>query len=1818
MRFLVVVAGVFFAQAVYASDTTVDNILLNDGSSTDITVNAGDQYILTGSGTSAYAGWIYNSSTLNLAGSGTVVVQSNGISVGRTVDGNSSDGYLNLSGSITLDLNQPGYTNLMVGYGGGQNGSTGTVIQSDNSQVIIGSNWIVGYNGGTGNYILQDNSVLKLGGAGSSFIYVGDNDQNVPGLSTSGVITVKNNAQLIIDGAGNDNYTNFFVGTNGGTGAGGPNGGSGTINQQDNSYVHLGGAQVAFGEAVGSVGVYNLQSGTLELTASQQTVFGSADSSRGELNQSGGYLTSTGARVIFGNSGTGIYNLSDGFASFDTGIYLGANGAINQTGGLLQTGGANAITGSGTYNIYQGILQVSGSDLSSGIAIALHASDTTSTGFVVNTNGYNATLSGNITTDGVGQFGAGGNAFTKYGSGTLTLSGNSRDFNTFAVLGGAVNQTAGVSTGNEFAIGSGTGMSGSYTLSSGTLVVNPTVAADGTTPVAGSIRVGDFGGSGTFNQSGGRLVVTDNSAFNVGNQGGNGVYNLDGGVVELNDGLHVIGRSGTGNPASQGVVNVNSGTFILQNNASLTLGNNLKSDDSQGVFNQNGGVVSIALDSRLYLSSWYANSGTTGIYNLNGGVLQIGGNSLRPYYNSSQVSQYAFNFGSGTIQVTGSALNTSADLTLQGGEHSVIDSNGYGANFSGNIIGEGEHQIDYGGNSLEIVGSGTVILSGSTRVFDSFFANAGNVKQTAGNSSAVEMAVGSGSGATGSFTLSGGTLTINPSTKTDNSTLVAGSFRVGDWGGSGTFNQTGGTLVLSDSSSFNIGNQGGNGVFNLSGGETILNGGLHIVGRSDTGKPDSTGVINVSGGDFIVQSTGKLILGNNLKADNSSATFNQTGGLVTIGGSASLYLSAYSNGGSVYNLTSGTLQVGGSSLKAHYGNTNADYQFNLGGGVIQVYGSDLVTDALPTLVNGSVSTFDSGAYNATFTKGFDGAGGFSKIGSGYLTFGGSNTLLADSSVEGMLAIGGTTGSGVLNIGSGVTLTVQAQNVATGPISRLIIGHNGNGTLNLDGGLINVTSGTNLATLAIGRSDSDSIISNGVLNMTSGTISIQRSVISGSNSPGYGTLAIGSVGAGSSGVMNQSGGLVQLDNSNLVVGAYGASGTYNLSGDAVLIGTHSGQIQLAYNESSGVINVNDNAQFTWNGGAYFGGYDDGSGDTGAMAIFNQNGAGSIVTFNNTLTLGFQAGNTGIYNLNAGTLRIGGGNLRQGNGTANFNLGGGTLQVIGSDLNTLVAPNFVASTTSTIDTGSYNAVLRNGFTGNGSFAKTGSGALTLGGTSTLNTAASVEGDLVVGGTAATGSLNLGEDARLNIQAQNTSGPISRLRVGYGGTGNFNLDGGVISVTSGNSNAYLNVGESNGTRVGSGTFTMTSGTIDIQRSSTDASGYVNLRVGSGTGSYGVFNQSGGVVNIQSSNLQAGANGATGLIHLDGTAVVNGDATSQIQLGDPYGAGTIQISGSSQLNWDGGSYLGWNDGSPVNPVGGNGTITQDGDGSVATFNGSLVLGFQAGSHGTYNLNAGTMQIGGNHLIQGAGTGQFNLGGGALRIVGSNLATSVNTSLTNSATSTVNTNGFNATFNSDISGNGSLRKTGNGILTVKNVSATGGTLSVEQGTLAIQANGNVGLGVLVNSGAVLTISKGANTVATINLSAGLSTEAGSILQFTISSSASDLINVSGGINLADGTVFQFTGITGIDLGIDHTWTLIVDQDNGPVLNLSGISIGSIAGTLSSAPVGQFALAEDGNNVQLVYTAAAVPEPQTWFLLILGCVILVIARKKFVTGRNNR
>jgi len=504
-----------------------------------------------------------------------------------------------------------------------------------------------------------------------------------------------------------------------------------------------------------------------------------------------------------------------------------------------------------------------------------------------------------------------------------------------------------------------------------------------------------------------------------------------------------------------------------------------------------------------------------------------------------------------------------------------------------------------------------------------------------------------------------------------------------------------------------------------------------------------------------------------------------------------------------------------------------------------------------------------------------------------------------------------------------------------------------------------------------------------------------------------------------------------------------------------------------------------------------------------------------------------------------------------------------------------------------------------------------------------------------------------------------PTSRYGLVVGPGGVVNLQTGAnVTISQSNKNPGVRVGEGAGT-----------GTLNIADGASLAVGS-DVVFGPGItsngfftagdfGSTGVVNQSGGTFTLTDGSFNLGNQASTGTYNLsNGTATLRGGLHS---LGRNTGSraagtGTLNISGgtfdviSSPNNGNADFILGDRDNSVTDGVG---IVNQTGGIFRVGANSNIYLAGYGNS--TFNLNGGTLEIGGNSLnpyyndaqAQG-GTYQFNLGGGTIKVTGGNLTTSAATNLIAATTSTVNSNGFDATFGL-VSGNGTLNKAGAGNLAfaggsnigrlnlnVGSASITSGTMTV--GTFVAGASTSFGVaGALavtnLAGGGTISVDTTISGTHSVGFSAGLQefTDDVTYLNTAVvdwelfsnsvanrgSAMGFDAVNLIGNLTINAGASFNLV-FNGSGSAVDfsnsfwssnQSWTFI-DGTGTPAggFVIGMVSLDSLNVSHATARAGSsFSVSNVGNDVLVQY---AIPEPSTLLFLSLGLTFLLIMRRR--------
>ena len=372
--------------------------------------------------------------------------------------------------------------------------------------------------------------------------------------------------------------------------------------------------------------------------------------------------------------------------------------------------------------------------------------------------------------------------------------------------------------------------------------------------------------------------------------------------------------------------------------------------------------------------------------------------------------------------------------------------------------------------------------------------------------------------------------------------------------------------------------------------------------------------------------------------------------------------------------------------------------------------------------------------------------------------------------------------------------------------------------------------------------------------------------------------------------------------------------------------------------------------------------------------------------------------------------------------------------------------------------------------------------------------------------------------------------------------------------------------------------------------------------------------------------ASGAGGLVLNDGLFTNNG--TFQIQgtssLTQNAGAIVTNNSGKTldiQGAWNsgtGGGGLIKNTGSisynsavnSTNTIGltGTGTFTKAGTGSlslsgantlsggITITGGTLTVGAGAGttftaatSNGTYTVTtADTAGLVVGQTITGTGLpGSTFITG----ITSGTTFTISNNASSSQATTSLTAAAFSSLGSGPVTINGGTLQLGAGNHSVSSVAFTAGTLA-GTGTLA---------GLVTTAGTSSVIAPG-NSAGTLTLSTGLNAAAGASFAFELGSS-SDLLSLGAftGSTAAGGLLFNFSNSGGLTAGTTYT---LLNFNSVSGFDYTDLATGSIAsGFVLDETFGTDGWLINGNNLQVKFALASVPEPSTYASL-LGVITL--------------
>ena len=1284
--------GTFVVAATAAGGSTTDLLYFGNvgtGATTLSTSNQSASGITFNSGASAYTitannnyrklaiyGNIVNNSTQsqifninvmnNMASNGTMVI--NTVSGGTTaLVGKAGTSFTlgstntNLQQAISMFGSSTSRGGIVEIAGAGTTNITGSI---DNEVRTVGNNTslITAVNSTNGILKITSTGLTTLSGANT---YVGKTQ------ISNGTVQVGNATAF-----GRDYYMSS------GTPGAGSSPGSAT-----------GGTQVGYGTVTLTSGSIDMN-GTTMTGLNALTIQGTGASSFGALyNSSSNAATYAGSVTLGSNAsiaqgGSGALTLSGGLAlgGYTATVGAGTNanvtvsGALSGAGTLTKSGaGTLFLSGNNTYtggvNINAGKVNLggaSGTALSTTNALAFGASSSgtltlsgrnasvgslsgDSTATIENNHTTAATFTSTASSDttfaGVIQNGASGTlAFTKAGSGALTLSNTHTYTGATTISNGTVNLT-----------------------STGSIAAGSTVTVSST---------GTLHGSGTVN---GDLQVSGKI-----NPGDTGIGKLNAGTVSLNGGgiLNIQFYSGSGTEgttgwdllASTGAVTVNStsgSVFTINlNSISLSTSEALSSGGTANAFDNtltkeykiisgssisgfsadkftistsnlvtpsglNGGAWSVTSDSTAIYAKFTAVDLSTSVFWSGAGnwasSASSGGNgtwSSGGSYDSNKVATFAGAAGTVTVdnvtvnkgiafQTTGYVLSGST-ITVSGStdaDNTITVDSGLSA-----TIGSGISSAV----KLTKAGDGTLLLSGNNSTLSGGLTiSAGIVK--VGSDNAL------GTSASGVTVATAGTLDVNGTNMTATNalsltgTLTNSSTTAATYAGQvtlGTAKSIGGALGGNLTLSGGVANNGFGLTLNPSANTLAVNGvsgtGNVTITNSSNGTVNLTGTVD-NAGTITNDGSGNnaTTISGNLGANVSGVTQNSsTSSLLLSGNNAS-----YTGG---VTITSGTVKVG--SNNALGGNSSAVTVATAG--TLDVNGTTMTATNALTL-NGSSTLTNSSATEATYA--------------------GQVTLGAAKSIGGALGGNLTLSGGVANGGKALTLNPSANTLTVAGVSgtgNVTITNSSTGSVTVSGAVNNVGTITNNGT----GSNATTLSGNLGANVTGVTQNSATSslLLSGDNTNYAGSVTV------SSGVLKL-GSNNALTNSTVSVNA--ASGVaLDLNGTTI---TNAKTLTLQGTgitaTTSGAIYNSNATAATYNGALTLGGATTiGTGSGGditlggainsgsALTITGNASTGRTVTLNGNLSgaMGINMGETatGLTNLN--TLVLGGTNTNSG--------------------------------------------------------------------------------------------------------------------------------------------------------------------------------------------------------------------------------------------------------------------------------------------------------------------------------------------------------------------------------------------------------------------------------------------------------------------------------------------------------------------------------------------------------------------------------------------
>lgn len=504
--------------------------------------------------------------------------------------------------------------------------------------------------------------------------------------------------------------------------------------------------------------------------------------------------------------------------------------------------------------------------------------------------------------------------------------------------------------------------------------------------------------------------------------------------------------------------------------------------------------------------------------------------------------------------ITGVGTNIE-NINMQGFDNAIVVNTGNTLNFSnsllaGNntgILNNGTTNISNASITDGITNNGTLSFSGNNNITnlngEGTVSNSGNLILTNANLQ-------------GSYTQTSGSLGVVGETNFSDSTNISGgSFAIGNTTGntaSATFNGTIGEnaqLTVNSGSTFtNTGNVTLNGGDTLNGSFEQSTGTLNLKGVTTNGKLSlNGGVVNVTGNQTL---TGSDTIGSGVDL-TVGATLTNNGGTINLNNGDKIESTgSISQTSGVINANNFSTTESGGSLQASGGSLNIS-----SGGLTLNNANDNIADGATVNMNG----------NLTVNKGSITLNTGDKLNNSAITQNGGSLTISEistgsatlNSASGNLTLDGATIEGNDTIAGTVNTTIGANGVTISNTSADgIILNNGdtiNGTVNQQGGNLSLAG----------------VTTNGKLNSASGKLTLDGTTIEGNDTIAgavnttIGVNGVNIQGTGEAGVtltdqdringqINQTGGILNLNNATMDGHLYSESGNLNIKNSQTLL------------------------------------------------------------------------------------------------------------------------------------------------------------------------------------------------------------------------------------------------------------------------------------------------------------------------------------------------------------------------------------------------------------------------------------------------------------------------------------------------------------------------------------------------------------------------------------------------------------------------------------------------------------------------------------------